>query len=139
MYMYMYLFVQDYLVEAGLLANAEKSAWDPSTKAPWLGFEIDIQWGCVYLPVNKLLRLKVLLKGVNRSRGIRARYLASLTGKIMSMSLAWGPVARLMTRAMYTLLESRVNWCDMLEWVEDAWEELQIWTDRLTCKQPTDV
>ena len=49
----------------------------------------------------------------------------------MSMSLALGPVARLMTRAMYTLLESRANSCDMLEWAEDAWEDLQFWTDSL--------
>ena len=68
---------QDSLVKAGLLANAEKSAWDPSTNAQRLVFEIDLQRGCVCVPDNKLLRLKVLVKGVYRSRGIRARYLAS--------------------------------------------------------------
>lgn len=95
-----------------------------------MGFEIDLQRGCVRVPESKILKLKGLLKGVNRSNGIRARYLASLTGKIMSMSLALGPVARLMTRAMYAMLESRVNW-DMLLWTEEAWEELQFWTGSL--------
>ena len=41
------LFVQNSLVKAGLLANAKKSAWYPSTKAQWLGFEIDLQRGCI--------------------------------------------------------------------------------------------
>ena len=43
-----------------------------------------------------------------------ARKLASLIGKIVSMSIGLGPVTRLMTRALYTTLHQKVAWCQNL-------------------------
>lgn len=47
------------------------------------------------------------------------------------MSLALGPVARLMTRCMYAVLESRMSWCDMLDVTDGVREELRFWTQSL--------
>ena len=44
---------------------------------------------------------------------LRARAIASLVGRIISMSLALGPVARFMTRALYASLLTRQAWCDL--------------------------
>lgn len=56
-----------------------------------------------------------------------ARSIASITGKVMSMSLALGPVSRLMTRSLYTLLNNRQSWCSRLPLSQEAKSELQFW------------
>ena len=58
---------------------------------------------------------------------LKARYLASIIGKIMSMSLAIGPVRRLMTRSMYALFNTRKHWSQSLALTLEAKEELQFW------------
>ena len=58
---------------------------------------------------------------------LSARSVTSLVGKIISMSRALGPVARLMTRCLYTLINSRQAWCEALEITADAKAELQFW------------
>ena len=45
------------------------------------------------------------------ARLLMAKELASLTGKIMSMSPALGPVTRLMTRSLYVTMNDRKSWC----------------------------
>ena len=45
---------------------------------------------------------------------LRAKFIASLVGKIISMSLALSPVARFMTQALYSVLETRSPWCELL-------------------------
>ena len=64
------------------------------------------------VPDAKIAKLQSFLQAACRLVAINARSLASLIGKILSMSLALGPVARLMTRCMYVALEGRTNWCD---------------------------
>ena len=53
--------------------------------------------------------------------------LASIVGKIISMGLAIGPVSRFMTLSMYSLLETRDTWYDLLEISDDAHHELEFW------------
>lgn len=43
-----------------------------------------------------------------------AKVIASITGKIISLGLAIGPIARLRTRALYALLDARASWYDVL-------------------------
>ena len=43
------------------------------------------------------------------------------------MSIALGPVARLMTRSLYTLLNSRHSWYERLQMSPEAAEELRFW------------
>ena len=43
----------------------------------------------------------------------------------MSMSPALGPVARLMTRSLYTTLNGRMSWCHRLTLTEEALLEIE--------------
>ena len=61
----------------------------------------------------------------------KARYLASVIGTIMSMSLAVGPVSWLMTRSMHALLNSRQYWDQPLSMTPVAKAELQFWSSQL--------
>ena len=61
-----------------------------------------------------------------------ARKLASLIGKIISMSLALGPVTRLMTRSLNATLNNRVAWCQKLSLTPEALEELTFWFNEVS-------
>ena len=61
-----------------------------------------------------------------------ARKLASLIGKIKSMSLALCLITRLMTRSLYATLNNRVAWCQKLLLTPEALEELKFWFNEVT-------
>ena len=60
-----------------------------------------------------------------------ARSLAGITGKLISMSIALGPVTRLMTRSLYALINTRHSWCHTLTISPEAIKELQFWLDQI--------
>ena len=91
--------VQDSLRQAGFVGNEAKSFWSPSRqKVQWLGFNVDLLVGCITVPDKKIIALQNMFQSLVGKNCIKAKQLASLVGKIISMSLALGSVARLMTR-----------------------------------------
>ena len=107
--------VRNDLSKAGLVENTEKSNWVPAQRLAWLGFIIDLEKGKMEVPMEKLEALLRQLKQAMLLRALPARSIASITGKIISMSIALGPVTRLMTRSLYALISTRYSWCHMLE------------------------
>lgn len=73
----------------------------------WLGFDIDLGVSQISVPQDKSRSLKTQLQVAAVKTQIKAKFLASITGKIISMSIAMGPVTRSMTRSMYALLNTR--------------------------------
>ena len=67
------------------------------------------------MPDEKIKALRLKLSRVTAKGALSARELASIIGKIIAMSLALGPVSRLMTRRLYALLNSRDYWCQLLK------------------------
>ena len=96
--------VQSELLEAGLIVNNTKSQWVPTKSLIWLGFQINLQDGQLTIPDQKVESLTRLMQQAKDSRSIQATALARITGKIISMALALGPVTRLMTRSLYAVL-----------------------------------
>ena len=115
------------LESAGFVLNQEKSLWIPSKSVEWLGFNIDLAIGEFSVPPSKLEVLKSQLHAVVEAPRVPARQLASVIGKIMSMSLALGPVTRLMTRSLYFVLNQRTAWCQSLVITPEASQELTFW------------
>ena len=122
--------MRDSLEAAGLVVNEEKSCWAPSQEVVWLGFIWNMGTGCICIPEEKLENLKGILQEVEKAPCIRSKQLASITGKIISMGLAVGPVARLRTRNMYCLLNTRQSWQDLLQIEENVKDEFTFW---VTC------
>ena len=108
-----------------------KCSWVPSQQTTWLGFNLDLQLGVISVPEEKIAALKLqLIKALDKS-SLKARDLASIIGKIISMALATGPVSHLVTRRMYALLNSRMYWCQMLEMNPEARSELEFWLSQV--------
>ena len=119
--------VRDTLEKAGFVANEAKCTWTPTHRLQWLGFNVDLEQGELSVPEKKLSMLKSLLRCAVTRQCISAKSLASIIGRIISMGLALGPVARFMTRSLYAMLESREAWCDMLAVTQEGQMELDFW------------
>ena len=67
--------------------------------------------GCLRPVISfyKLVKLRSQLQEALTHQPIPARKLASLIGKIISMSLALGPVTWLMIRSLYATLNNRLK------------------------------
>ena len=119
--------VQSTLNRAGFVAHVTKSIWKPTQHLQWLGFVVDLSKGQIEVPEDRIAALRVKLREICQSRLVSARNLASIVGSVISMSLAIGPVARFMTRSMYTLLETRLSWWELIEITSEAKDELEFW------------
>ena len=97
----------------------------------WLGFQIDLCEGEFKVLPGKLDRLKVQLRDLEVEQSASTRFLASLIGKIMSMSLALGPVTWLMTRSLYAVLNSKPAWCQKLVLTPEALMEVRFWVGEM--------
>ena len=93
--------VQHTLSEAGFVTHPTKSNWQPSQRLVWLGFVVDVGLGQIEVPKEKIKVLCSAIHYASQAKHIRARNLASIVGKIISMGLAFGPVCRFMTRSLY--------------------------------------
>ena len=66
------------------------------------------------MPQRKIMALQTLLEQASEQEVLTARHLASVTGKIIFMSLALDTIARLQTRSLYALINTRESWCQKL-------------------------
>ena len=62
---------------------------------------------------------------------VPAKLLASIIGRIISMSLAIGSITRLRTRSLYIALNARSSWSDSFSLDMNAREELTFWLEGL--------
>ena len=103
----------------------------PTQCLAWLGFVIDLEKGKIIVPNEKLDALHVQLWQALVSKFLLVRSIASITGKIISMLIALGPVTRLMTKSIYVLIATRRSWCHLLKIPAEAKAELQFWANQL--------
>ena len=113
------------LAKAGFVEHLAKCMWKPTQNLCWLGFELDLKVGFNSVPRSKIMALQTLLEQASEQEVLTARHLASITGKIISMSLALGTIARVQTRSLYALINTRESWCQKLRLSPEAKAELQ--------------
>ena len=119
--------IVDDLTLAGFILNIPKSKLTPQQIGQWLGFILDLLSGKFFVPKEKMSKLWHAIDKVLASRLVPARLLASVVGQIISMSLAIGPVARLRTRALYDVINTRSFWSEKLSLSSLARDELLFW------------
>ena len=123
--------VKEDLSKAGFVTHIGKSHWDPTRSIIWLGFELDLGEKKIKVPKAKLVGLQEILGNIKVEEKVSAKYLATLISKIMALSIAVGPVARLMTRSLYAVLNSRTSWFQKLDILPEAKDELMFWQESL--------
>ncbi len=95
--------VRSDLCSAGFAARPDKCQWKPIQAMVWLGIHIDLLNFTVNIPNEKIEVCLSLIRRLlyERKYCCTARRLAKITGQIMSMKVAIGSAAQLMTRNLY--------------------------------------
>ena len=106
--------VQESLARAGFVTNVSKSHWKPSQQGRWLGLNINLDEGTLSIPTGKIAKLKCSVAAILESGIAPAKLIASVIGRIVSMSLGIGPIGRFRTRGLYRLLNSRSSWYEVI-------------------------
>ena len=97
------------LKSAGLTVNVKKSSLEPEKEKEWIGFRINTEEMKIYVPLPKLEAVLHLILEILRSNVVTTRKIAKLAGRIIAMSIAIGPLARLFTRQMYKFIDDRIT------------------------------
>ena len=61
------------------------------------------------------------------------RFLAKIAGSVLSIALAVGPIARLLTRQIYLTIEARSSWDSVVFFTPALLEELKFWYINVDC------
>ena len=114
---------------SGFVVNEQKSQWTPRQIGERLGFIINTIKMQFQVSETKVAKLKAQLNAAIQDSFITSRKLARIAGFVNSMSLAVGPISRLLTRQilMYFAIESRSAWDHLLCISDSLLEELKFW------------
>ena len=123
--------VQDTITNSGFVPSKTKCIWDPTKEIQYLGIIIDSRNFQFRIPPKKMFKLLSTISAILATRQskdcVPVKQLACFTGQIISMSLALGPISRLMTRASYRTIESINYWYQSIKLSNDTVAELEFW------------
>lgn len=120
------------MIKAGFVVNTEKFVWVPQKCLEWLGFIWNKEEGCLELPSVKVEKLLFMINNIlDNDFWVTARYLAKITGKIVSFSESLGSVCRFMTRQLHLTICFRRSWDTVLKLNKESIIDLNFW--RLNC------
>jgi hypothetical protein len=131
--------VKSDLISSGLVPNKDKSIWTPVQSLEWLGFVWNLTNCTLSVPERKLFDLQELISIVLQNCcKIRARNLAKVCDKIIAMSPALGHVTQIMTRCMFSVLNEKSLWNQILNIAhkQDCVSELLFWKSNILKLEP---
>ena len=123
------------LLRFGFLPNEEKSQWEPCRCIVWLGTVLNTA-NCTIAATDKRIQsLKSDLDEVfnNARSSFHVKKIVEIVGKIISLCVCVGNVTRLMTRNLYSIINSSASWYDYVKLTNEAVFELKFWKDNV-CK-----
>ena len=116
--------------KSGFVWHPEKSCWEPTQCDEVLGFIVNLAEGYFKVPERRIVKLNHQLHHIQSCNFKTTAYsIAKLTGTIISMGLALGPIARLWTRGLYRNLMSSTSWSETMELDNEAIQEIAFWRD----------
>ena len=108
---------------SGFIVCPEKKQWHPVQKGEHLGYCVDLQSGVISVPAVSMQKLEDRIASL-LDTGATARKIACITGTVISMGLALGPVARLWTRSLYYQIKLWKSWDRKIELTPESMCEL---------------
>ena len=112
---------------SGLKCNESKSDWEPRQIGQWLGCIIDTIRMIFQVPSQKIEKLKRAFLNVLDAERVPIKDIARISGYLVAMTIALGPIARLFTRQMYFVIACRRSWQDHVFVSEHLAQELKFW------------
>ena len=112
------LVVHSDLLKSGFVPNEDKSQWEPTQIITWLGVIINTIDGSIKATDERIVKLSHDLETLSTHQHptcVHVKCVASIAGQIISLSSCVGPVARIMTRFLFSVISSAVSWdCEVL-------------------------
>ena len=136
--------VRSDLVRAGLVPNCDKSVWTPVQRLEWLGISWDLLSAILSIPqprIDRLLSALSLFK--DRLPFVTPRFVASIVGKIISLSPCVGNISLIMSRFLQSAVTFRDAWDTPLDlsrfqFYPQCLDEIHFWLDncsKLNCRK----
>ena len=127
--------VRSDLVRAGLVPNCDKSIWTPVQRLEWLGISWDLLSAILSISqsrVDRLLSALSLFK--DRLHFVTPRFVASIVGKIISLSPCVGNISFIMSRFLQSAVTFRDAWDTPLDlsrfqFYPQCLDEVNFWLD----------
>ena len=118
------------LLKSGFVPNEDKSQWEPIQIITWLGVILNTIDGSIKATDERIATLSRDLENLSTGQKptrVHVKRVASVAGQIISLSSCVGPVARIMTRFLFSVISSAVSWdCEVLL-TQDAISEIDFW------------
>jgi len=124
------LVVHSDLLKSGFVPNEEKFLWEPVQTITWLGVILKTIDGTIKAIDERIQKLNAGLVDLMTSpplRKVHVRNVASVTGQIISLSSCVGPVARIMTRFLFSVVNSAQSWNNEVCLSDDSLSEIIFW------------
>ena len=103
--------VKSDILAAGLVPNKEKSVWVPSPRIVWLGLSWDAQEGSIQVTERRISDILNTIADIqNYLPFVTARRLASLAGKLISLSPVVGLITQLKSRFLHYEIIKQYHW-----------------------------
>ena len=104
--------VKSDLLNSGWRCNEKKSNWELRQLGGWLGVIIDTARMLFVVPEKKIVKLKsILTELINDFSTLKVRRVVSVSGFVISLSVALGPVPRLFFHVFFHQLEGILERC----------------------------
>ena len=103
-------------LKSSFVPNQEKSVWEPVQVITWLGVVLNTIDGSVQATDERIVKLNSDLGSLQTlsSRqslcNVHVKRVASVAGQIISLSSCVGPVTRIMTRHLFSVVNSAFSW-----------------------------
>ena len=123
------------LIKSGFVPKVEKSMWNPSTEAVFLGYHLNLSTGIISIPERRLHKIRQTIghthASLQKSEKVHVRLVASLVGQIISMSFVTGNVVYIMTKCLsYDILQA-VSWNESISLSKDCMKQIEFWQTNL--------
>ena len=128
------LVVHSDLLKSGFVPNEEKSLWEPVQVITWLGVVLDTIDGAIKATDERIEKLNaglVELLSCQPPRKVHVKRVGSVTGQIISLSPCVGSVARIMTRFLFSVVNSARSRESEVFLSDDSLSEISFWKDNV--------
>ena len=131
------LAVHSDLLKSGFVPNQEKSVWEPVQVITWLGVVLNTIDGSVQATDERIAKLTSDLGSPQTLSSrqslckVHVKRVASVAGQIISLSSCVGPVTRIMTRHLFSVVNSAFSWDSKVFLSHDSISEIDFWANNV--------
>ena len=129
--------VRQDLISAGVVPNVEKSVWDPTQILEWLGLIWNFAEGYIAISHSRITNFTTALQKFSDNLPfVSPRFIASIVGKIISMSPVIGNVTLIMSRFLQSAVALSDHWdfvidLSKFQYYQQCLTEVKFWSSNI--------